>query len=184
MQRRTYVGLVLSAAVAGCTERASQSAETDGQDDQSPQQRYTTESGLELSVPRSETALEVTLDEDVPLIAKDEQRIVLVRVVGDNPTERAIELPTPDQFTVAVGEETRDPYQVTFQDDPNGLASTISSPVNGPLFPPSETLAAGSQTAGWVIFGAPTDATAATVQLRTSDGSVSKEWPVSVEGEK
>lgn len=182
MQRRTYVGLVLSAALVGCTERDSQSAENDGQDEPSTQQSGTTDSRLTLSVGRSETTTEITLGEDTPLVPQSESRLVFVEVVAKNPTDAAVKLPQPDRFTVAAGTETQDPYQVTFQDDPNGVESTINEPVSGPLFPPTAKLASGSEITGWLVSGVPTDATAATLQRRTAEGNVSKKWSLSVEG--
>ncbi|WP_336325684.1 hypothetical protein [Halovenus sp. HT40] len=183
MQRRAYLGCVLSAAIAGCSELTAQTEDSEptAQEEGDSQQSYTTDDGIELAVDRVETTDEavLVLDEETSLVPKGELQILVVGLSADNPTESAGQLPTPPQFSIEVDGETQDPYQVTFRDDPDGIASAIAEPVSGSLFPPTTELSSGSETTGWLIFSIPTESATATLRLRGPEGSVSNEWTVS-----
>lgn len=174
MRRRTYAGLVLSTALAGCSELT-------GQESDSSQDAYTTDSGIGLTVDRIESTDEFVLDEETPFTSRSGSHTLLIQLSAENTADTEVQLPTPSQFSLEVGAETREPYQVTFQDDPDGLASAISDPVSGPLFPPTTELSEDSSATGWLIFGVPSESSDATLQLRTSEGSVLNEWTLSFE---
>jgi hypothetical protein len=174
MRRRRYVGFIISTTLAGCSELTSR-------DEDSSEDTYTTENGIRLIVSRVETTEEFVLDGETPFVPQGDSRAVLVQLSAENTTDKTVQLPTPSQFTVEAGTDTRDPYQVTFKNDPGGLASTISDPVSGPLFPPTTALSGDSNATGWLIFGVPVESSDATLQLHASDGSVSNEWALSFE---
>ena len=185
MRRRTYAGLVLSTALAGCSELTGQgndsSQEPNTEETDSSQDSYTTDSGIGLTVERIESTDEFVLDEDTPFISRSGSHSLLIQLFAENTTDTNVQLPTPSQFRLKADTETGDPYQVDFRDDPDGLASAISEPVSGPLFPPTPELSEGSSATGWLIFGVPSESSEATLQLLGSGGSVSNEWALSFE---
>lgn len=174
MRRRTYGGLVLSTVLAGCSEFTTQ-------EEDSSEGVYTTDAGVGLTVDRIEATDELVLDEETPLVPQSGSNMLLVQLSAENTTDTKPRLPSPSQFTLEVNTETNDPYQVTFQNDPDGVASAITDPVSGPLFPPTVELSAGSGASGWLIFSVPTNSSDATLQLRASEGSVLNEWTLSFE---
>jgi len=185
MRRRTYAGLVVSTVLAGCSELTSQgndsSYEPSTEGMHSSDDSYTTDSGIGLTVDRIEPADEFVLDEETPFVSRSGSHTLLVQLSAENTTDTNVQLPTPSQFRLEVDTETRDPYQVDFRDDPDGLASAISDPVSGPLFPPTPELSEGSSATGWLIFGVPSESSDATLQLHGSESSVLNEWTLSFE---
>lgn len=150
---------------------------TDSSDDSSDSE-YSTDSGVKLAITRTEPTAEVILDED-PLISRDGSHILLVQLSAQNTTDTKVQLPTPSRFTLDVETETKEPYQIVFQDDPNGVASTLSEPVSGAFFPPTAELPPERTTTGWLLFSVPVDSSEATFQLRDSDGGVLNDWALS-----
>lgn len=174
MRRRTYGGLVLSMVLAGCSASTSQRGD-------SSEGVYTTDAGVGLAVGRTETTDELVIDEETPLVPQSGSHILLVQLSAENTTDTKPRLPSPSQFILEADTETSDPYQVTFQNDPDGVGSAITDPVGGPLFPPTVELSEGSDASGWLIFSVPINSSDATLQLRASEGSVLNEWTLSFE---
>lgn len=184
MRRRAYLSLVLSPLLAGCSEFDSQQedSESTGEQEESSTDTYTTDNGISLTSVRTELTDQVFFVTDSDLIPQSGNHLLLIQLSAENTTETAAQLPTPAQFDLSVESETNNPYQVALQDDPNGVASAISEPVSGPLFPPDTELSENSTAAGWFIFPVPLESTTATLQLHASEGgSVVNRWEFSYE---
>jgi hypothetical protein len=143
---------------------------------------YTTDNGISLTSARTELTDKVFLESGSPLIPQSGNHLLLIQLSAENTTETAAQLPTPAQFDLRVESETDNPYQVTHRDNPNGVASAVSEPVSGPLFPPQTELSGNDTATGWFIFSIPLDSSTATLQLYASEeGNVVNEWEFSYE---
>ena len=91
MRRRTYAGLVLSTALAGCSELT-------GQESDSSQDAYTTDSGIGLTVDRIESTDEFVLDEETPFTSRSGSHTLLIQLSAENTADTEVQLPTPSQF--------------------------------------------------------------------------------------
>jgi hypothetical protein len=134
-----------------------------------------------VTVDRTETTDESVLEKETPLVPQSGARILLVQLSAENTADTKAQLPGPSRFTLEVKTETNDPYQVTFRNDPDGVASAISAPVSGPLFPPRAELSEDSALSGWLIFSVPIESSEGTLQLRASEGEVLNDWTLSFE---
>lgn len=195
MNRRKYCAIGISSLVAGCSEISgptTSSSEEPNPDDSSQAGRtptssegeltlnegYLTESGISLSVDRFEIVTSdsgVTLGQDVPLVSK-EGGFVLPHLTAENTSSSTVDVPPADRFSVAVEGESQDSYQEDFKQDPDGLESSVSEPVAGPLFPEEDTLSPGGQTDGWLVFGAFVGAGQGSLQFDNSMGERLAEW--------
>jgi len=171
MRRRTYGGLLLSTALAGCSRFTTQ-------EEDSSKKPYSSEDGTQLAVTRTVPTEECTFGDGTPLMSK-RGRLLLIQLAAENTANTKTQLPTPAQFSIEVRDEARDPYQISLKDDPNGLASSISEPVSGPLFPGKSELSGDGSTTGWLIFSVPSESSETTLQLRDPEDAILHEWSLS-----
>ncbi len=160
-----FCGIAGTTALAGCTEILG-----DFSDDQVGH-TYSIDDELELTVDRVEaqTGGSITLDEITLTGGSDNITFVLPHVVVTNLTESAISSPSFDVFTLRSGGTTRESYQTDYEDEIDDIASSISEPVSGPLFPSVSDIEPDEQADGWLVFRMPEAEDTVTLEARIDE---------------
>lgn len=176
MKRRSYLGVVGMAALAGCTALSGNNPTDD------VGKSYTTDEEIELTVDQLETQAggSITLGNGSAINSGSSAiTFVIPHLVATNTTESTLSVPDVGSFGLLSGGQRQDPYRVDYSEIMDDIQSSISEPISGPLFPSTPEIGPEAEAEGWLVFTVPNAGETVRLELRVND-DVQFDWSLTV----